>query len=68
MYKMHEKSPLGGTQRSKKVFKRGLNRSIPFHFKAHFSEPFTILFSGTVSYRSVRFGSVSFSCERGLNL
>ena len=41
MYKLHEKSPQSGTERSKKVFTRGLNRSVPFHFTAHFSEPST---------------------------
>ena len=36
MYKLHENSPLSGMERSKKVFIRGLNRSVPF--TAHFSE------------------------------
>ena len=30
MHKLHEKSPQSGTERFKKVFTRGLNRSVPF--------------------------------------
>ena len=39
--KLHEKKPQNRREYSNKVFTRELNRSVPFHFTAHFSEPST---------------------------